>query len=132
MPQPKPGTDNRYCTFTVAGLSFGLDVLKVQEVLRWQEMTPVPLAPRVVSGLLNLRGQVVRLRKLAFVFDDTPSPGERHVDDRIDDYVGNVYTLRPQITRQRFGQDALCGFCRRPSDIVRFASQRGRIAGHND
>ena len=32
---------------------------KVQEILRFQEMTIVPLAPPVVSGLINLRGQIV-------------------------------------------------------------------------
>ncbi len=52
--------DNRqFCTFFVDGLFFGLDVLKVQEVIRYQDMTRVPLAPPVVSGLINLRGQMV-------------------------------------------------------------------------
>jgi purine-binding chemotaxis protein CheW len=49
----------QYCTFFVAGHCFGLDVLKVQEIIRCQEMTPVPLAPPVVRGLINLRGQIV-------------------------------------------------------------------------
>jgi purine-binding chemotaxis protein CheW len=31
----------------------------VQEVLRYQQMTPVPQAPRVIEGLINLRGQIV-------------------------------------------------------------------------
>jgi purine-binding chemotaxis protein CheW len=48
-----------YCTFTLADLFFGVEVLAVQEVIRHQRMTPVPLAPDVVSGLINLRGQVV-------------------------------------------------------------------------
>jgi len=47
------------CTFSVDGLLFGVDVIHVQEVLRYQEMTPVPLASLVVSGLINLRGQIV-------------------------------------------------------------------------
>jgi purine-binding chemotaxis protein CheW len=34
-------------------------VARVQEVIRHQEMTPVPLAPPVVRGLINLRGQIV-------------------------------------------------------------------------
>jgi len=46
-------------TFFLDGLLFGVDVNLVQEVLRYQEMTPVPLAPSTVSGLINLRGQVV-------------------------------------------------------------------------
>ena|SRR5579883_2474213 len=49
----------QYCTFYVAGHYFGLDVLRVQEVIRWQEITRVPLAPAVVRGLINLRGQIV-------------------------------------------------------------------------
>jgi purine-binding chemotaxis protein CheW len=51
--------EHQYCTFYVAGHYFGLDVLKVQEVIRYQEMTRVPLAPPVVRGLMNLRGQIV-------------------------------------------------------------------------
>ena len=46
-------------TFRVAGHYFGLPVEEVQEVLRPQQMTPVPLAPPVVEGLINLRGQIV-------------------------------------------------------------------------
>lgn len=51
--------EKQYCTFYVAGQYFGLEVLKVQEVIRYQEMTRVPLAPPVVRGLINLRGQIV-------------------------------------------------------------------------
>src|SRR5438445_13850572 len=47
------------CTFYLDGLRFGVDVQKVQEVVPYQEMTRVPLAPPTVRGLLNLRGQIV-------------------------------------------------------------------------
>lgn len=47
------------CTFHVGELFFGVDVTSVQEVIRYQPMTPVPLASSVVSGLINLRGQIV-------------------------------------------------------------------------
>src|SRR5262249_1717531 len=47
------------CTFFLDGLRFGVDVQKVQEVVPYQEMTRVPLAPPTVRGLLNLRGQIV-------------------------------------------------------------------------
>ena len=50
---------HQYCTFYLAGHYFGLDVLKVQEIIRYQEMTRVPLASPVVRGLINLRGQIV-------------------------------------------------------------------------
>ena len=51
--------DRQFCTFYVDGLFFGVEVLKVQEVIRYQEMTRVPLAPAMVQGLINLRGQIV-------------------------------------------------------------------------
>ena len=50
---------NQFCTFFLDDLFFGVDVLSVQEVLRYQEMTQVPLAPSVICGLINLRGQIV-------------------------------------------------------------------------
>ncbi|MDA8263166.1 MAG: chemotaxis protein CheW [Actinomycetota bacterium] len=49
----------KYCSFKVGELLFGIDVQDVQEVLRYQEITRVPLAPPVVRGLINLRGQIV-------------------------------------------------------------------------
>jgi purine-binding chemotaxis protein CheW len=52
-------SEKQFCTFSVDGLFFGVEVLQVQEVIRYQEMTPVPLAPAVVNGLINLRGQIV-------------------------------------------------------------------------
>jgi purine-binding chemotaxis protein CheW len=51
--------DRKFCTFMLDGMLFGVEVLKVQEVIRFQEMTRVPLAPSVVRGLINLRGQIV-------------------------------------------------------------------------
>lgn len=53
------GSTRRYCTFMVDEALFGVDVSEVQEVIRWQPMTRVPLAHPVVSGLINLRGQIV-------------------------------------------------------------------------
>jgi purine-binding chemotaxis protein CheW len=46
-------------TFTVDTLLFGVEVYKVQEVIRYQEMTAVPLAAHGAAGLINLRGEVV-------------------------------------------------------------------------
>ena len=51
--------EQEYCTFVVDESYFGIEVLRVQEVIRYQAMTRVPLAPRVVRGLINLRGQIV-------------------------------------------------------------------------
>jgi purine-binding chemotaxis protein CheW len=50
---------NQLTTFYLDGFLFGIEVNKVQEVLRYQEMTRVPLSSPVVRGLINLRGQIV-------------------------------------------------------------------------
>jgi len=68
----------QFCTFFLDDRFFGVDVEKVQEVIRYQVITPVPLAPPVVRGLINLRGQIVTavdLRRLLQV--------ENTLDDRL-------------------------------------------------
>ena len=49
----------RFATFRLDSMLFGVEVREVQEVIRNQEMTPVPLAPAMIKGLINLRGQIV-------------------------------------------------------------------------
>ena len=49
----------QYCTFHLGNLLLGIPVLRVQEVIRYHEMTDVPLAPSVIRGLINLRGEIV-------------------------------------------------------------------------
>lgn len=51
--------NTQFCTFYLGELFFGVKVENVQEVFRYQEMTRVPLAPSVVRGLINLRGQII-------------------------------------------------------------------------
>lgn len=65
------------CTFTVDGHFFGVDVQKVQEVIKYQAMTPVPLAPPVVRGLINLRGQIVTAIDLRRRLDLAERPADR-------------------------------------------------------
>jgi purine-binding chemotaxis protein CheW len=49
----------QFCTFFLQERLFGVPVEQVQEVIRYQEMTRVPLVPPVIRGLINLRGQIV-------------------------------------------------------------------------
>ena len=46
-------------TFKLKGETYGINVMKVQEVLRVSEIAPVPGAPPYVLGIINLRGNVV-------------------------------------------------------------------------
>jgi len=50
---------SQFCTFYLDKLLFGVELKGVQEVIRSLDMTHVPLAPEVVGGLINLRGQIV-------------------------------------------------------------------------
>jgi purine-binding chemotaxis protein CheW len=47
------------CTFQVADLYLGLDIGSVQEVLRGQAVTRLPLAAEAVRGIINLRGRII-------------------------------------------------------------------------
>jgi purine-binding chemotaxis protein CheW len=52
-------TNQQLCTFYLDEQCYGLEVLQVQEVVRSQALTRVPLAHPMVRGLMNLRGQIV-------------------------------------------------------------------------
>ena len=67
----------QFCTFFVDNLFFGVEVLKVQEVIRYQEMTPVPLSPTMIQGLINLRGQIVTAIDLRCRLELSPRDAEQ-------------------------------------------------------
>jgi purine-binding chemotaxis protein CheW len=71
------GDNQRYCTFLIDDLLFGIEVSKVQEVIRFQRMTRVPLAPGAIHGLINLRGQIVTAMDLRRQLDLPPLPEDR-------------------------------------------------------
>jgi purine-binding chemotaxis protein CheW len=52
-------SEGQFCTFFVNGLFLGVEVTRIQEVIRYQPLTAVPLTPSVIAGLMNLRGQIV-------------------------------------------------------------------------
>lgn len=69
----------QFCTFYLDTDLFGVQVLDVQEVVRQHEITQVPLAPQVMRGLINLRGNIVstidmrRLLKMEPLGDNSES-----------------------------------------------------------
>jgi len=66
----------QYCTFYLDKLLFGVELTGVQEVIRSLDITQVPLAPNVVSGLINLRGQIVTAVDLRRRLELEPRPAE--------------------------------------------------------
>jgi purine-binding chemotaxis protein CheW len=67
---------HQFCTFYLDKLLFGVELKGVQEVIRALEMTHVPLAPEVVGGLINLRGQIVTAVDLRRRLELDPRPAE--------------------------------------------------------
>jgi purine-binding chemotaxis protein CheW len=67
----------QFCTFHVGDLFLGIEVERVQEVLRGTDITPVPTAPTTIRGLINLRGQIVTAIDLGarFELEDRHEPG---------------------------------------------------------
>ncbi len=66
-------------TFHLADEFFGIEVGRVQEIVRPQQMTPVPTAERIIRGLINLRGQIVTAIDLRRILGmgDTEKPNDQ-------------------------------------------------------
>ena len=51
--------EGKYLTFALAHEEYGLEILKVREIIGYMEITAVPQMPHYVKGVINLRGQVI-------------------------------------------------------------------------
>ena len=51
--------EGKYLTFALAQEEFGLEILKVREIIGYIDVTAVPQTPPYVKGVINLRGQVI-------------------------------------------------------------------------
>lgn len=70
MPDIQPATtqppeQDQYLIFTLGGESFAIGILGVKEIIEYGSLTPVPMMPEVVRGVINLRGAVVPVVDLA-------------------------------------------------------------------
>lgn len=59
----------KYLTFRVASEEYGLQILKVREIIGLMEITPVPRTPSFVRGVINLRGRIIPVISLRSKFD---------------------------------------------------------------
>jgi purine-binding chemotaxis protein CheW len=69
MTEMKTNELMQYLTFDLAGESYAFDVLKTREVLNMVKVTPIPRTPDFMSGVINLRGNVVPVIDLRKKFD---------------------------------------------------------------
>jgi len=51
--------DNKYLTFALGAEEYGVEILKVREIIGYMDITAVPQTPHYVKGVVNLRGQVI-------------------------------------------------------------------------
>ncbi|CAM4087810.1 chemotaxis protein CheW [Pseudoalteromonas byunsanensis] len=64
----KQQDENQYLTFMMADEEYGLDILAVQEIRGWEDVTAIPNSPNFVKGAINLRGTIVPIIDLRLRF----------------------------------------------------------------
>ena len=68
-PQQKTGETGQVLTFVLGEETYGVDILRVQEIRGWSAVTKIPQAPPHVLGVLNLRGSIVPIVDLRMRFE---------------------------------------------------------------
>lgn len=91
-----------YCTFDLGDQRFGIEVGAVREIVHDQAMTPMPLAPAAVSGLVNLRGRIVSAIDLRRCLGLAATPPGR---------AGMLVVLRESLGDVSFIVDAIHEVC---------------------
>lgn len=80
--QRKPSGVNRvagkYLTFNLHQESYGIDVLKVREIIRLTSITTVPQMPAHIRGVINLRGKIIPVMDLRVRFDFAATNSEQN------------------------------------------------------
>jgi purine-binding chemotaxis protein CheW len=81
MNEPQKKQDDelmQLVTFSIGEEEFGVDILKVQEIIRTMEITKVPKAPVFVEGVINLRGKVIPIIDLRRRFGLSSKEHDKH------------------------------------------------------
>jgi purine-binding chemotaxis protein CheW len=65
--------DNQYLIFLLEQEAFGLPILKIKEIIEHTEITRVPMMPKFIPGVINLRGNVVPVVDLNSRFYNIPT-----------------------------------------------------------
>jgi len=60
--------DGKYLTFVLGNEEYGLEILKVREIIGMMDITSVPQTPKFVKGVINLRGKVIPIVDLRLKF----------------------------------------------------------------
>ena len=63
------GMNTKFLTFFLAGEEYGIEILKVQEIIGVMSITVVPRTPEFVRGVINLRGKIISVVDLRLKFE---------------------------------------------------------------
>jgi purine-binding chemotaxis protein CheW len=66
---PASGKGGKYLTFSLAGEEYGIEILKVHEIIGMMPVTRVPRTPEIIRGVINLRGKVIPIVDLRRKFE---------------------------------------------------------------
>ena len=67
--KPADGAASEFLTFRLGAESYGIEILKVQEIRGWDEPTAIPNSPAFIKGVINLRGVIVPVLDLRMKFN---------------------------------------------------------------
>jgi purine-binding chemotaxis protein CheW len=73
----KTPVHGEYLTFSLGEEDYGIELLRVREIIRYEPVTYVPMALPFIRGVINLRGSVVPVVDLAIIFQLTPRAVDR-------------------------------------------------------
>ena len=105
-------------SFHVGGEEFGLDILRVQEIIRVQQLTRVPNSPDFVEGVINLRGKVIPVVALRKRFG---------LETLAQDKQTRIVVVEVKGTVLGFMVDSVSEVLRIPADTVEAPPRLGKV-----
>ncbi|MFI4869092.1 MAG: chemotaxis protein CheW [Steroidobacterales bacterium] len=117
-----PANADQYLTFQLAGQTYGVEILRVQEIKGWEKPTRLPHSPEHVQGVINLRGAVVPILDLRRRF----GLGETEYGRTTVVIVVKVDTARGELTAG-IVVDAVCEVCNISAEDLRPPPEVGPV-----
>lgn len=130
---PSEGPGVQLCSFHVGGEDYVIDIMRIEEILQPQTVTPVPRSPSFVEGVVNLRGTIVPVIDLRQRLNAGPARprskpkllvcriGRRRVGLRVDgvNEVVRVHKsdLKPAPSLTQTGVPTVIGVCGEPDQL---------------
>ena len=87
------GDTKKYIMMRIDHQLFGMVVDEIEDVLRYQEIVPIPMAPKEVLGILNLRGRIVTVIDMRARLGLAPRIDHRQQASIVVEYKGELYSI---------------------------------------